>query len=111
MTPAFPPSRWPHIFPPAFPKDDAPVQTALNEGEVVDVEHRCKAFVWKEAQPANEDATPPEPAKPAGWSDRGVFVTRVVSGTGYGSFVVKQAAAPFKVGRAHITSTEVSHPP
>ena len=62
------------------------------------MEHRCKVFIWKEAHPANKDAIPPEPAKPAGWSDRGAFVTRVVSGTGYMSFVV--AAAPFKVDRA-----------
>jgi len=64
-------------------KDDAPVQTALNDGEKVQVEQRCKAFVWADDS----------------WSDRGVYVTRVVenSSAGYGSMVVKQEAAPFKL--------------
>jgi len=79
-------------------KDDAPVVTALNEGEEVEVEQRCKAFVWGEV---DDDSKPlvegqPKPTKP-GWSDRGVYVTRVVKGKGYGSLVVKQEAAPFKI--------------
>lgn len=64
-------------------KDDAPVQTALNDGEKVLAEMRCKAFVMKDGA----------------WSDRGKYTTRVVENTakGYGSFVVKQETAPFKV--------------
>merc|ERR1740133_56377 len=49
----------------------------------VQVEQNCKAFVW------NGES----------WSDRGVYVTRVLhnSAAGYGSMVVKQKTAPFKV--------------
>merc|ERR1719253_618205 len=69
-------------------KNDEPVAVMLNDGEKVEIESRCKGFLWDKSKEGG-----------AGWSERGIHVARVIcnADAGYSSLVVKHSAAPFKV--------------